>query len=222
MEDMDMCTKIVINKLYLGNRELGYELYSNGEIIEMTDKQIISELKAGKDIRGLIIGADNRLVLDTEGFGMRNLMEKRHINNYKPMIDEGCMVNMFVTVTGSKEAENGVVYEGITNRFKRVDLDEALLVTYYNMGIINGGVVLNEDGSLKMPNQQSEIRNTVTEQSQEVEVNEGLETTVEAEFTAGAETKEGLEIDVTSEEQVETVEEEIKKKSTKGVKGRRK
>ncbi len=217
-----MCTKIVINKLYLGNRELGYELYSNGEIIEMTDKQIISELKAGKDIRGLIIGADNRLVLDTEGFGMRNLMEKRHINNYKPMIDEGCMVNMFVTVTGSKEAENGVVYEGITNRFKRVDLDEALLVTYYNMGIINGGVVLNEDGSLKMPNQQSEIRNTVTEQSQEVEVNEGLETTVEAEFTAGAETKEGLEIDVTSEEQVETVEEEIKKKSTKGVKGRRK
>ena len=123
-----MCTKIVINKLYLGNRELGYELFSDGEIIEMTEKQIVSEIKSGKDIRGLVIGESGKLELDAAGFGMRNLMEKRHIGNYKPMIEDGCMVNMFVTVIGSKETENGVVYEGITNRFKRMEIDEALLL----------------------------------------------------------------------------------------------
>ncbi|MBO6240763.1 MAG: hypothetical protein J6O61_08030 [Butyrivibrio sp.] len=208
-----MCTKIVMNKLYLGNRELGYELFSDGEIVEMTEKQIISEIKNGKGIRGLVIGDSGKLELDAAGFGMRNLMEKRHIGNYKPMIEDGCMVNMFVTVIGSKETENGVVYEGITNRFKRVDLDEALLVTYYNMGIINGGVILKEDGTLDVPKCQKE---TIKEQVQEVE------TTVEAEFTAEPETEESIEVENTSEEKTEPVEEETKKKSTKGGKSRRK
>jgi len=208
-----MCTKIVINKLYLGNRELGYELFSDGEIVEMTEKQIISEIKNGKDIRGLVIGDSGKLELDVAGFGMRNLMEKRHIGNYKPMIEDGCMVNMFLTVIGSKETENGVVYKGITNRFKRMELDAALLVTYYNMGIINGGVILKEDGTLDVPKCQKE---TITEQVQEVE------TPVEAEITTEPETEERIEVENTSEEKTEPVEEEPKKKSTKGGKSRRK
>ena len=208
-----MCTKIVINKLYLGNRELGYELFSDGEIIEMTEKQIISEIKNGKNIRGLVIGESGKVELDVAGFGMRNLMSKRHIGNYKPMVEDGCMVNMFVTVIGSKETENGVVYEGITNRFKRVDLDEALLVTYYNMGIINGGVILKEDGTLDVPKCQKE---TIIERVQEVE------TPVEDEITAEPEAGESLEVEDASEEKTEPVEEEPKKKSTKGGKSRRK
>ena len=213
-----MCTKIVINKLYLGNRELGYELFSDGEIIEMTEKQIISEIKSGKDIRGLVIGESGKLELDVAGFGMRNLMEKRHIGNYKPMVEHGCMVNMFLTVIGSKETENGVVYEGITNRFKRVDLDEALLVTYYNMGIINGGVIL-KDGTLDVPKCQKE---TITEQVQESKTTEEVETTVDAEIATEPETEERIEVENTSEEKTEPVEEEPKKKSTKGGKSRRK
>lgn len=214
-----MCTKIVINKLYLGNRELGYELFSDGEIIEMTEKQIVSEIKSGKDIRGLVIGESGKLELDAAGFGMRNLMEKRHIGNYKPMIEDGCMVNMFVTVIGSKETENGVVYEGITNRFKRMEIDEALLVTYYNMGIINGGVILKEDGTLEVPKCQKE---TITEQVQDVEATEEVETSVDAEITTEPETEESIEVENTSEEKTEPVEEEPKKKSTKGSKNRRK
>lgn len=208
-----MCTKIVLNKLYLGNRELGFELFSDGEVIEMTEKQIISDIKSGKDIRGLVIGDSGKLELDVAGFGMRNLMEKRHIGNYKPMIEDGCMVNMFVTVIGSKETENGVVYEGITNRFKRMELDEALLVTYYNMGIINGGVILKEDGTLEVPKCQKE---TITEQVQEVE------TPVEAEIATEPETEESLEVEDASEEKIEPVEEETKKKLTKGGKSRKK
>ena len=182
----------------------------------MTEKQIISEIKAGKDIKGLVIGEGGKLELDFAGFGMINLMEKRHIGNYKPMVEDGCMVNMFVTIIGSKETENGVVYEGITNRFKRVELDEALLVTYYNMGIINGGVILREDGTLDVPKSQSEITEAVTEQVQEVE------TPVEAEITTEPETEERIEVENTSEEKTEPVEEEPKKKSTKGGKSRRK
>lgn len=214
-----MCTKIVINKLYLGNRELGYELFSDGEIIEMTEKQIISEIKSGKDIRGLVIGNDNKLELDTEGFGMRNLMEKRHIGNYKPMIEDGCMVNMvnmFVTVIGCRETENGLVYEGITNRFKRVDLDEALLVTYYNMGIINGGVVLNDDGTLKMPiDMSNKAVDIVVEKPAEQEVETiKVEAPVEDEATSETEQETGLEEskEVPEIEQV-TEEEKPKKKN---------
>lgn len=209
-----MCTKIVINKLYLGNRELGYELFSDGEIVEMTEKQIISEIKNGKDIRGLVIGESGKLELDVAGFGMRNIMEKRHISNYKPMIEDGCMVNMFVTVIGSKETEKGVVYEGITNRFKRVELDEALLVTYYNMGIINGGVVLSDDGTLKMPVAKSKkvtdiVVEVTADQEQKIETTE-----VEAPVEVVATAETGLEKVTEESEQEEPVEEEKPKKKT--------
>ncbi len=213
-----MCTKIVINKLYLGNRELGYELFSDGEIVEMTEKQIISEIKNGKDIRGLVIGDSGKLELDVAGFGMRNLMEKRHIGNYKPMIEDGGMVNMFVTVIGSKETENGVVYEGITNRFKRVDLDEALLVTYYNMGIINGGVILREDGTLETPVAKSKkvidiVVEVTADQEQKIETTE-VEAPVEVEATAETDYETGLEKVTEESEQEEPVEEEKPKKKT--------
>lgn len=209
-----MCTKIVINKLYLGNRELGYELFSDGEIVEMTEKQIISEIKNGKDIRGLVIGESGKLELDVAGFGMRNLMEKRHIGNYKPMIEDGCMVNIFITVIGSKETENGVVYEGISTRFKKVELDENLLVTWYNMSIINGGVVLSDDGTLKMPVAKSKkvtdiVVEVTADQEQKIETTE-VEAPVEVEATA----ETGLEKVTEESEQEEPVEEEKTKKKT--------
>lgn len=218
MEDMDMCTKIVINKLYLGNRELGYELFSDGEIIEMTEKQIISEIRAGKDIRGLVIGAGNKLELDTAGFGIRNLMEKRHINNYKPMYDEGCMVNMFVTITGCRETENGLVYEGISTRFKKIELDQNLLFTWYNMGIINGGVLISEDGTLKMPVAKSE---TTADMIVEAPTEQEVETPVEEDVIAEANTETGLE-EATEEPEQEQADEEEKPKKKNSSKNRRK
>ncbi len=212
-----MCTKIVLNKLYLGNRELGYELFSDGEIIEMTEKQIISDIKNGKDIKGLVIGDSGKLELDV-AFGMRNLMEKRHIGNYKPMIEDGCMVNMFVTVTSCRETESGLVYEGISTRFKKVELDQSMLVTWYNMGIINGGVVLSDDGTLKMPVAKSKkvtdiVVEVTADQEQEVETIK-VEAPVEDEATSETVQETGLEEskEVPEIEQV-TEEEKPKKKN---------
>lgn len=74
-----MCTTLLaVNKLYLGNRELGYEFYdlTKEEVIEMTAGQIKQAVKGEKNIIGLKVSSENEIMPDTDGYYMRNMMKK--------------------------------------------------------------------------------------------------------------------------------------------------
>lgn len=75
-EGLRMCKLLLLNKICLGNRELGYELVDLNklEVIEMTAGQIKSALKAGKEILGVKVSAGNELELDKEKYFMTNII----------------------------------------------------------------------------------------------------------------------------------------------------
>ena len=135
----------VINQLFLGSRELGYTLYNedNG-VIEMTSKQVKDSIKSGNRLYGLQLNqATDELELD-EKFYTVNMMEKRHINNYKPMI--GQAVNNTFYIVLRKRVEKGVnVYDVITTRFLLLTLDEGIIFSYLKIGIVSGGAKLEND-----------------------------------------------------------------------------
>lgn len=141
-----MC-KVVINKLNLGARELGYELFDGKQVIEMTGSQIVKAIKSGEDIRGMVVNEKDELELDRDGFFTRNLMVKSHINNFKPLMeDETVMMNLFYIILGSRTTESGtVVYPAITTRFAREELTEEKLKALYDLGAISAGVKLEGD-----------------------------------------------------------------------------
>ncbi len=148
-----MC-KYIINKLELGQRELGYELWNGKEIIEMTSKQIRDALKAKEDIRGLRLGENGiDMELDSEDFFTTNIMVKSHINNLRPLIqNECCMSNVFYIVTEWKQDDKeNKSYEVISSRFERTSITEAKLSLMLEMGFITGGAKLKE-GKIILPN----------------------------------------------------------------------
>ena len=92
-----MCRKIiVVNELYLGARQLGWEAYSlpKGEIVEFTDKQLRNLILTGKEeVYGLIISEETgELIPDTENFYCRNWMVKSHINSLIPKFENDSLV----------------------------------------------------------------------------------------------------------------------------------
>ena len=144
---------IVVNKLGLGVRELGWELYSlpKGEILEFTSKQlrdIIKNYKEGKDeVYGVQIGENGfDLVLD-EQFFTSNMMYKVHIGSLTPMVQTDCMVNLFYVVIGTHVQHGEVMYDVISSRFERTSFNEDKLRTLLEMGVISGGAKL-ENGKI--------------------------------------------------------------------------
>lgn len=143
-----MCTKLlVINKLYLGNRELGYELYdlTRGEVIEMTAGQIKQAIKGGKNILGVKVSSENELIPDSEGYYMRNLMKKVHINKLEPLYEcESSIANMFYYVTGTVIRNSVKVYKVVNSRFGREEITEEKLKALYELGVVAGGVKVEQ------------------------------------------------------------------------------
>lgn len=158
-----MKMKVVVNKLALGNREQGYELFDGKGVLEVTGKQIKEFIKNGEKVCGLVLDKNGELELDKDGFFTTNIMVHRHIGHYEPMIKDGCMVNNFLTVVG-KRVENGkTVYEAISSRFERIDLSEYDVKAYINIGIINGGVKLDGTNIVmaSMENKETEAKESV-------------------------------------------------------------
>lgn len=141
-----MC-KVVINKLNLGARELGYELFDGRQVIEMTGSQIVKAVRSGEDIRGMKVGQNDGLELDWDGFFTRNLMVKSHINNFKPLVEEDGAVtaNVFYIVLGSRTENGRTVYPAITTRFAREELSAEKLKALYELGIISAGAKVEGD-----------------------------------------------------------------------------
>lgn len=137
-----MCAaRFVVTRTMLGNREQGWTLWNGKEIVEMTSKEIRAALSKKEEIYGLETGEDGELALG-RNFYTRNIMEHRQVGNYKPMVEEGCLANVFYIVLG--RAENGG-YEVISTKFERTVLSEEKVKVMISMGIISAGAKLEND-----------------------------------------------------------------------------
>ena len=143
-EENIMCKmNVVVNKLVLGNRELGWELWNGKEVIEYTSKQLKEIIKAGKQkICGLKMGESGELELDREGFFTTNMMVHSHIGSWKSMEEEG-MANLLYVCIGSHEESGKVVYDCISSRFEQAKISESDMRAYLKIGIVSGGAKLD-------------------------------------------------------------------------------
>jgi hypothetical protein len=116
------------------------------EVVEMTAGQIKSALKAGKEILGVKISTGNELELDKENYYMSNIMKKVHINKLEPLFDtESSLANIFFYVVGVCDKDGKRYYNVINSRFGRTKMTEELVRAYIPIGVIAGGVKLEDD-----------------------------------------------------------------------------
>lgn len=173
-----MCKmNIVVNKLVLGNRELGWELWSGKEVMEYTSKQIKDMIKAGKQkICGLKIGDNDELLLDKEGFFTTNMMVHSHIGSWKSMEEESMVNNLYVCI-GSHEESGKVVYDCISSKFEQAKISENDMRAYLKIGIVSGGAKLDgEKIVLAGTETEKKVQVPVTEKKEEPVKNEPAKT----------------------------------------------
>lgn len=140
-----MCkTNYVVNKLVLGNRELGYECWDGKQVCEYTSKQLKDFIKSGKQkVCGLRLSESGDLELDQEGFFTTNLMEHSHMGSYKPLNDS--LVNLLYVCVGMRTVTGKQLYECISSRFERLLMTEADMRDYVKMGFVTSGAKLDGD-----------------------------------------------------------------------------
>ena len=177
-EVVKMCKmNIVVNKLVLGNRELGWELWSGKEVMEYTSKQIKDMIKAGKQkICGLKIGDNDELLLDKDGFFTTNMMVHSHIGSWKSMEEESMVNNLYVCI-GSHEESGKVVYDCISSKFEQAKISENDMRAYLKIGIVSGGAKLDgEKIVLAGTEPEKKVQVPVTEKKEEPVKNEPAKT----------------------------------------------
>ena len=140
-----MCTmRVALRREMLGAREQAWSIWTGKNVVEMTSKEIKGLIQSGTKVCGLKLGKDG-LVLDKDGFYTTNLMEHRHCNNYKPMVDSDSMANIMYTVIGSHEENSKVVYDCISSQFEQAALTEEEVKVYIKIGVISSGAKLDGD-----------------------------------------------------------------------------
>lgn len=142
-----MC-KIVVNQVnQFSCRIQGYELFETktGEIIGMTEKDIIKAINAGETILGLTLDSENKVVLDNENFFQNNIMVKTTLTSMHPF-NEDCPVNILYAVIGL----NGDKYILLNSRFGRSEVTKNKLSAMLEIGLIQGGARLQENGEIEI------------------------------------------------------------------------
>ena len=173
-----MCKmNIVVNKLVLGNRELGWELWSGKEVMEYTSRQLKDMIKAGKQkICGLKIGDNDELLLDKEGFFTTNMMVHSHIGSWKSMEEESMVNNLYVCI-GSHEESGKMVYDCISSKFEQAKISENDMRAYLKIGIVSGGAKLDgEKIVLAGTELEKKVQIPVTEKKEDSMKNEPAKT----------------------------------------------
>lgn len=143
-----MCRQLIImNKLSLGSKELGWEAWvlPKGEVQEFTGRQLKEIIRNGKEgVYGLELSEDGKELVFDKGFYTTNMMNKVHINTLEPVEESECIVKIFYVVTGQRKGKNGTLYEVVSSRYERKELPEEKVKVYLEMGLISGGVKLEE------------------------------------------------------------------------------
>lgn len=139
-----MCKmNVVMNKLVLGNRELGWEIWDGRQVAEFTSKQLKDIIRAGKQkVCGLRIGENGELEPDKEGFFTTNMMVHSHIGSWRSMEEES-MANLLYVCIGSHEESGKTVYDCISSRFEQAKISENDMRAYLKIGIVSGGAKLD-------------------------------------------------------------------------------
>lgn len=139
-----MCKmNVVMNKLVLGNRELGWEIWDGRQVAEFTSKQLKDIIRAGKQkVCGLRIGENGELEPDKEGFFTTNMMVHSHIGSWRSMEEES-MANLLYVCIGSHEESGKTVYDCISSRFEQAGISENDMRAYLKIGIVSGGAKLD-------------------------------------------------------------------------------
>ena len=139
-----MCKmKVAINKLMLGNRELGWELWDGKGVLEQTSRQIKDAIKNGERVYGLKLDKNEELTLDADGFFTTDLMLHSHIGNYKSMTSDAGVTNQVMVCVGSKTAGGKKVYDCISSRFEQIRVSEEEMKAYLKIGLVTSGAKLN-------------------------------------------------------------------------------
>lgn len=133
--------KFVLNRVDLGQRVTGYEVFNpsvnGGEVIGMTAKQLCEAVKAG-EVLGMVLDSNNSLVLD-EARGFKAIMVKTGIGTLTST-DPTAVANLMYTVY-QRDGDN---YKVISSRFGRQVFCADKIKALLDLGAVNG-VVLDGD-----------------------------------------------------------------------------
>ena len=145
-----MCMYLT-NGNFLGQRLIGYDCFDSKSkvFIGMSEKQIIDKLKRGERVYGFVLGnVDEKetLVLDADGFNMKNLQLKSGVNNLS-WLNENCEcdMNIALVVVGVKNDNGKKSYETVNARHARVEYDENKLKMLIEIGVPVAGVKLEKN-----------------------------------------------------------------------------
>lgn len=144
-----MCKmNVVVNRVMLGSRELGWEVWNGRCIEEYTSRQLADMIRGGRDkVYGLRIGRSGELEADMENFFTTSIMEHRHTGNYRAMESER-PVNMSYICWGVDNRDGEKAYKCISNKFEQSVLSEEEIKAYLTLGVLTGGARL-KDGKVE-------------------------------------------------------------------------
>ena len=136
-----MDKKFIINRVDLGQRVTGYEVFNpavnGGEVIGMTAKQLSEAVKSG-EVLGMVLDGNGALKLD-EAKGFRAIMVKTGVGTLTST-DPAAVANLMYTVY-RRDGEN---YRVISSRFGRQSFCADKIKALLDLGAVNG-VVLDGD-----------------------------------------------------------------------------
>lgn len=136
-----MDKKFIINRVDLGQRVTGYEVFNpgvnGGEVLGMTAKQLSEAVKSG-EVLGMVLDGSGALKLD-EAKGYRAIMVKTGVGTLTST-DPAAVANLMYTVY-RRDGEN---YKVISSRFGRQTFCADKIKALLDLGAVNG-VVLDGD-----------------------------------------------------------------------------
>ena len=160
-----MCEmKVAVNKLMLGNRELGWECWDGKGVLELTSKQIRDLIIRGDKVCGLTIDEDGELVLDS-GFFCTDLMTHAHVGNYKHIMNDAGVTNQVLVCIGSKVAGGKRYYDCISSRFEQLRITEDEMKAYIKIGLVTSGARLIGE-EIEVASTQPEVKDRKVKQEQ--------------------------------------------------------
>ena len=134
--------KFIVNRVDLGQRVTGYELFNpgvnGGEILGYTPKQMLDAVKAG-EVVGMVVNAAGELVPD-EAKGFKAIMVKTGIGTLTST-DPNAVANILYTVYD----RDGDKFKVISSRFGRLVYCADKIKALHDLGAVNG-VVMDGDG----------------------------------------------------------------------------
>ncbi len=142
-----MCMKYMVNREDLGKRTVGFMFYDSDSksFTGMTEKQIKTSLGKGEKLYGLVLDAENNIIMDSEGFKTNNYMIRSGINTLVPAVETDCPANMMYVVVGMKKVQGGEnVYEVVNSRYARLEMTETKVKMLLEFGCVQGGVYLSK------------------------------------------------------------------------------